>query len=97
MVPFVSADTCLGDARHCTYGGFPLLGRIVEGENRRDGADGHADAAIDAVHRVNVGLQDRLEARTAVVIGCILLGVDAIDGAGIDAGDRLWSRCRVRQ
>src|SRR5207249_1352852 len=65
---------------------FPLLGQIVQRENRGDWADGYARAAINALHGVNVKLRDFLECWPAVVVGRVLLGVDAIYGAGIDAG-----------
>jgi len=65
---------------------FPLFGKIIQRKNRGDRADGHACTAIDTLDRIDVELRDFFEARSAVVVGCVLLGVDAIYGAGIDAG-----------
>jgi hypothetical protein len=70
---------------------IPLLGQIVQRKNRGHWADGHAGAAIDALHRIDVELRDFLEARTAIIVRCVLLRVDAIYGAGIDAGGVLYS------
>ena len=59
---------------------LPLLGEIVQRKNRRDGADGNAGAAVDAFHGINVELGSAVECWAAVVIGRVLLGVDAIYG-----------------
>jgi hypothetical protein len=64
---------------------LPLLRNIIEGEDRRDRAHRHASTAVDTLHRINIELRDFLEARTAVLIRRVLLGMDAINGAGIDA------------
>ena len=87
----------LGVLFGCEFGGIdvafvqlrillPLLGQVIQRENRRDGADGDAGAAIDAFHGINVELGNVVECCSAVVIGRVLLGVYAIHGAGIDAG-----------
>ena len=65
---------------------LPLFGQVVQGENRGDRADRHAGPTIDALYGIDVELRDLIEARTGVVVRCVLLGVDAIYGAGIDAG-----------
>ena len=57
----------------------PLVRKIVEGEDRRDGADRHASAAIDAFHWIDVQHRFRLE------FGIVLLGMNAIDRAGVHA------------
>jgi hypothetical protein len=57
----------------------PLFGEIVEGEDRGNGANRHAGAAIDALHGIDVEHLDVGESRV------FLLGVDAVDGAGVDA------------
>ena len=64
---------------------LPLLGQIVQCENRRDWADRHARATIDALHRIDVELWNFVEWRPAIVVGRVLLGLNAIHGAGIDA------------
>ena len=65
---------------------LPLLGQVVQREDRGHRADRHAGAAIDAFHRVNIELGNAIECRPAVVIRRVLLGVDAIYGTGVDAG-----------
>src|SRR6266849_2114695 len=70
---------------------LPLLGQVIQRKNRRDRADRHARAAIDALYGIDVELRDIIEARTAIVIGRVLLRVDAIYRAGIDAGGVLYS------
>jgi hypothetical protein len=57
---------------------FPLLGKIIQRKTRGDRADGHACAAIDTLDRIDVELRDFFEARSAVIVGRVLLGVDAI-------------------
>src|SRR5689334_18162709 len=65
---------------------LPLLGQIVQRENRGYRADWDTGAAIDAFHRINVELGNGIECGATVVIGRVLLGVDAIYGTGVDAG-----------
>jgi len=65
---------------------LPLLGKVVQGENRGYRADWDTGATIDAFHRINVELGNVVERRTTVVISRVLLGVDAIYGTGVDAG-----------
>ena len=65
---------------------LPLFGQVIQRKNRGYGADGDTGAAIDAFHRINVELGNVVECGTAVVIGRVLLGVDAIYGTGVDAG-----------
>src|SRR5664279_4414045 len=59
---------------------FPLLGQIVERENRRNRAHRHAGAAINALDRIDV---QHLFGRELIAV---LLGVDAVHRTGIDAG-----------
>ena len=68
----------------------PLLRQIVEGEDRRDRADRHAGAAVDAFHRIDV--EHRLRPRTWV----FLLWVDAIDRASVHAGRVFHADTRFR-
>jgi 6-pyruvoyl-tetrahydropterin synthase len=66
----------------------PLLRQVVERENRRHGAHRDAGAAVDALHRVDVehlGLGE---------VGLVLLRMDAIDRAGVDAGGIFGSNAR---
>ena len=65
---------------------LPLLRQVVQSENRGHRADRDTRASIDTLHPVNVELRKGVECGTAVVIGRILLGVDAIYRTGIDAG-----------
>ena len=65
---------------------LPLFGKVIQRENRGDRADRHAGPTIDAFYGIDVKLRDLIEARTGVVIRRVLLRVDAIYGAGIDAG-----------
>jgi hypothetical protein len=65
---------------------LPLLGKVVQRENRGYRADWDTGATIDAFHRINVELGNVVERRTTVVISRVLLGVDAIHGTGVDAG-----------
>src|SRR5215468_5762303 len=58
---------------------IPFLRQIVEGEDRRNGADGHAGAAIDAFYRVNIKHLLFTETRL------IFFGMDAVHRTGIDA------------
>jgi hypothetical protein len=53
--------------------------QIVQGEDRIGRADRNAGSAIDAALRFHVHLRGRFE------IGLVLLGVDAVGGADIDA------------
>jgi hypothetical protein len=68
---------------------FPLLGEIIQRKNRGDRADGHACAAIDTLHWIDVELRDFFKAGAAILIGRVLLGMDAIYRAGINTGSIL--------
>src|SRR5437016_8906419 len=70
---------------------LPFFWQIIERKNCGDGANGHTSSAIDALHGVNVKLRDFVECWPTVVVGRVLLGVDAIYGARIDAGGVLHS------
>src|SRR5215469_17150562 len=61
----------------------PLLGKIVQSKDRRNGADRDARATIDALDRVNEELVDLFKPRPAVVVLCVLLRMDAVHRAGI--------------
>src|SRR5690242_17143464 len=58
---------------------LPLLRQIIEGENRGDRADRHAGAAINALDRIDV----KHLLRGVLIV--VLLGMDAVDRAGINA------------
>lgn len=62
---------------------FPLLGQIVEGEDRRDGANWHAGTTVDALHGIDVKLWNFVEARTAIIVGRVLLGVNAMQSTRV--------------
>jgi len=70
---------------------LPLLRQVVQCEDRGHRAHRYAGAAIDALHRVNIELGHIVECGPTVVIGRVLLGVDAIYRAGVDAGGILRS------
>jgi hypothetical protein len=59
---------------------FPLLRQVVEGEDGRDGANGHASATVDAFYGIDI---QHLLGRVLVRV---LLGVNAIHRAGVHAG-----------
>src|SRR6516165_6290628 len=65
---------------------MPLLGKVVQRENRRDWTDGYAGAAVDALYRVNEELVDFFEPRAAVSVLGVLLRMDAVHWAGIYTG-----------
>src|SRR5437867_2042427 len=65
--------------------GVPLLGQVVQREDRRNGADRNAGTAVDALNRVDEELVYRIEPRPAVFVLRILFRMDAIDRAGVHA------------
>jgi hypothetical protein len=67
----------------------PLFGKILESENRRDRANGHAGAAVDALVGIDVELLRCLELRL------VFSRVNAIDGANIDASAVFCSDARL--
>src|SRR6476660_3122736 len=79
---FTALDVACVDLRKL----LPLLGQVIQRENRGHRADRHTGATVDALDGIDVELRDFIEAGTAIIIGSALLGVDAIYGAGIDAG-----------
>src|SRR4029077_1706366 len=66
--------------------GVPLLGKVVESEDRRNRADWHTGAAVDALDRVDEELVDLFEPRAAVLVLCVLLRMDAVHWTGIHTG-----------
>ena len=66
--------------------GVPLLGQVVQREDRRNGADRNAGAAVDALDRVDEELVYRIEPRPAIFVLRVLFRMDAIDRTGIHAG-----------
>src|SRR6266852_3940126 len=65
--------------------GVPLLGQVVQREDRRNGADRNAGAAVDALNRVDEELVYRIELWPAVFVLRVLFRMDAIDRAGVHA------------
>ena len=65
--------------------GLLVVGDFVFGVDGIRGADGDARAAVDALHRVDKELSRFFET------GLILLGVDAVGGANIDAEGILYA------
>jgi len=63
-----------------------VLGHIVKGVDRIGGAGGNASATVNAALRVHIHLSRRLEA------GLVLLGMDAIGRADLDAEGVLDAR-----
>src|SRR5215471_1020187 len=64
----------------------PLLGKVIEREDRRNRADWHARAAVDALHRVNEELVNLFELRAAVFVLCVLFRMNAVHWARIHTG-----------
>jgi hypothetical protein len=62
---------------------MPLLGKVVQSKNRRNRADWYARAAVDALDGINKELVDLFKARAAVGVLRVLLGMDAVNWAGI--------------
>ncbi len=79
---FAALDVACVDLRKM----LPLFRQVIQRENRGHRADRHTGATVDALDGINVELRDFVEAGTAIIVGRALLGVDAIYGAGIDAG-----------
>src|SRR5215472_5586407 len=69
--------------------GLPFFRQIVESENRRDRADRHASAAVDALHRIDV------QHLCAFKLRFVLLRMDAVHRACIHAGRVLGSDTRL--
>jgi hypothetical protein len=63
--------------------GVPLLWQIVQREDRRNGADRNAGAAVDTLDRVDEELVYLIKPRTAVFVLRVLFRMDAIDRAGV--------------
>jgi hypothetical protein len=70
--------------------GVPLFRKVVESEDRRNRANWHTGAAVDALDRVNEELVDLFETGAAVFVLCALLRMDAVYWTGIHAG-RIFS------
>ena len=73
---------------------LPLFGQVIQRKNRGDRADRHAGATIDALDGIDVELRYVIKVRTGVVVRRVLLRVDAVNGAGIDAGGVFCSDAR---
>src|SRR5215813_6147207 len=63
--------------------GVPFLGKVIQREDRRNWADWHARAAVNALDRVNEELVNLFEPRTTVVVLCVLFRMDAVHWACI--------------
>src|SRR5579862_13622 len=59
---------------------LPLLGHLVERENRFDGARGHARAAVDALIRMDVQHLGGFEC------GLVFTRMNTVHGTDVDAG-----------
>src|SRR6266481_5366675 len=66
--------------------GVPLLGKGVQSEDCRHGADRNTGSAVDALDRVDEELIDLIEHRPAVFILCIFFRMDTVHGAGVYTG-----------
>jgi len=69
---------------------LPFCRQVVEGEDRRNGANRHACAAINAFHRINIELRFFGKLRFF-----ILAGMDAINRAGIHSRSVFDSDARL--
>jgi hypothetical protein len=72
---------------------LPFLRQVVESENRRHRADGHAGTTVDALHGIDVELLNLVECRTTVVVGRVLLRVNAVNGPQLSGGGLCLSAC----
>jgi hypothetical protein len=79
---FAALDVAFVDLRKL----LPLLRQVLQRENRGHRADRHTGGTVYALDAIDVELRDFIEAGTAIIVGRVLLGVDAVYGAGIDAG-----------
>ena len=84
---FAALDVACVDLRKV----LPLLGQVIQRENRGHWADRHTGSTVDALDGIDVELRDFIEVGTAIIVGRAFLWVDAIYGAGIDAGGVLYS------
>src|SRR2546422_596657 len=86
MRAFSVLECLSGEERGVTRGELvPLLWKVVEREDRRNGANRDAGAAVNALYRINV------EHLFPFVLFIILLGVDAVYRTCVDAGGVLGS------
>jgi hypothetical protein len=65
--------------------GVPFLRQVVQREDRRNGADRNASAAVDTFDRVDEQLVHRIEPRPAIFVLRVLFRMNAIDRAGVHA------------
>jgi hypothetical protein len=79
LAPIGGASLVLKEGGVFLDEGLFVLGDVVYGVDRIRGADRDAGAAVDTLHRIDKELSRRFEA------GFILLGMDAVGGANIDA------------
>jgi len=68
--------------------GVPLLGQVVQREDRRNGADRNAGAAVDALNRVDEELFYRIEPRPAVFVLRVLFRSALFNDSSVAIG---WS------
>src|SRR6476646_11550909 len=66
--------------------GVPLLGKVIQREDRQIWADWYAGSAVDALDRVNEELVNLFEPRAAIFVMCVLFRMDAVHRAGIYTG-----------
>src|SRR5262249_23635543 len=67
----------------------PLLGKVIQREDRRNGADWYAGTAVDALDRVNEELVNLFETWATVFVLCVLFRMNAVHWAGIHTGSIL--------
>ena len=53
---------------------LPLLGQVIQRENRGHRADRHTGATVYALDGIDVELRDFIEAGTAILVGRVFLG-----------------------
>jgi len=75
--------------------GVPFLGKVIQREDRRNWADWHARAAVNALDRVNEKLVNLFEPRTTVVVLCVFFRMDAVHWAGVHTSRILCSDTRL--
>ncbi len=75
----------------------PLFRQIIQREDCCNRADGHTGAAINTLYGIDVELLNFIKARPAVIVGCVLLRMNAIHRTRIYTRRVFWSRYRARQ
>jgi hypothetical protein len=63
----------------------PFLGQVIQREDCGNRADGHTGTAIDALNGIDVELLNVVKDWPAVIVCCVFLRVNAVNGTGIHA------------